>query len=73
MKILLDTHILLWFISGDAQLSKSFRDAIRDLDNEVYLSSVSVWEAIVKYQLGKLPRKDSGGYAAKGVSSSAEV
>lgn len=30
-------------------------DVIRDLDNEVYLSVVSVWEAIVKYQLGKLP------------------
>jgi PIN domain nuclease of toxin-antitoxin system len=55
MKILLDTHIFLWFISGDTQLSTDVRDAIRDPDNEVYLSAVSVWEAIVKYQLGKLP------------------
>ncbi|MEG4577909.1 type II toxin-antitoxin system VapC family toxin [Microcoleus sp. N3A4] len=55
MKILLDTHIFLWFISGDAQLSTDVRDAIRDPDNQVYLSAVSVWEAIVKYQLGKLP------------------
>jgi PIN domain nuclease of toxin-antitoxin system len=55
MRILLDTHIFLWFISGDAQLSTNVRDAIRDPDNEVYLSAVSVWEAIVKYQLGKLP------------------
>lgn len=55
MRILLDTHIFLWFISADAQLSMDVRDAIRDPDNEVYLSSVSVWEAIVKYQLGKLP------------------
>jgi PIN domain nuclease of toxin-antitoxin system len=55
MKILLDTHIFLWFISGDTQLSTDVRDAIRDPDNEVYLSVVSVWEAIVKYQLGKLP------------------
>ncbi len=55
MKILLDTHIFLWFISGDAHLSTDVRDAIRDPDNEVYLSAVSVWEAIVKYQLGKLP------------------
>ncbi|MDX2242805.1 MAG: type II toxin-antitoxin system VapC family toxin [Leptolyngbyaceae cyanobacterium bins.302] len=55
MRILLDTHIFLWFISGDTQLSTDVRDAIRDPDNEVYLSSVSVWEAIVKYQLGKLP------------------
>jgi PIN domain nuclease of toxin-antitoxin system len=55
MRILLDTHIFLWFISGDAQLPTSVRDAIRDLDNDVYLSAISVWEAIVKYQLGKLP------------------
>ena len=55
MKIVLDTHIFLWFISGDAQLSTDVRDAIRAPDNEVYLSAVSVWEAIVKYQLGKLP------------------
>ena len=55
MKILLDTHIFLWFISGDRQLSSDVRDAIRDPGNEVYLSSVSVWEVIVKHQLGKLP------------------
>jgi PIN domain nuclease of toxin-antitoxin system len=55
MKILLDTHIFLWFISGDSRLSTDVRDAIRDSDNEIYLSVVSVWESIVKYQLGKLP------------------
>ena len=54
MRILLDTHIFLWFISGDAQLSTNGRDSIRDPGNEVYLSAVSIWEAIVKYQLGKL-------------------
>ncbi len=55
MKILLDTHIFLWFISGDSRLSTDVRDAIRDPDNEIYLSVVSVWECIIKYQLGKLP------------------
>ncbi len=55
MKILLDTHIFLWFISGDTQLSTDVQDVIRDPDNEVYLSAISVWEATVKYQLGKLP------------------
>jgi PIN domain nuclease of toxin-antitoxin system len=55
MKILLDTHIFLWFISSDSRLSTDVRDAIRDPDNEIYLSVVSVWESIVKYQLGKLP------------------
>ena len=55
MKLLLDTHIFLWFISGDKHLSKGMRDSIRDFNNEVYLSVVSLWEIIVKYQLGKLP------------------
>jgi len=59
MKLLLDTHIFLWFISGDSRLSVSFRDAIRNPDNDVYLSVVSVWEAIIKYQLGKLPLPES--------------
>lgn len=55
MKILLDTHIFLWFISGDSQLATDVRDAICDPNNEVYLSVISIWEATVKYQLGKLP------------------
>lgn len=42
MRILLDTHIFLWFISGDDQLSTNVRDVIRQPDNEVYLSAVSV-------------------------------
>lgn len=61
MKILLDTHIFLWFISGDTGLLANVRDAIRDPNNEVYLSVVSVWEAIVKYQLGKLPLPEHPG------------
>ncbi len=55
MRILLDTHIFLWFISGDRRLSLDILDAIRNPDNEIYLSTVSVWEVIVKCQLGKLP------------------
>jgi PIN domain nuclease of toxin-antitoxin system len=38
MRILLDTHIFLWFISGDAQLSIDMRDLIRDSHSELYLS-----------------------------------
>jgi PIN domain nuclease of toxin-antitoxin system len=41
MKLLLDTHVFLWFISGDNRLPESARDSIRDLNNEVYLSVVS--------------------------------
>jgi PIN domain nuclease of toxin-antitoxin system len=59
MRILLDTHIFLWFISGDNRLSSKVRDRIREPDNEIYLSVVSIWECIVKYQLGKLPLPES--------------
>lgn len=55
MRLLLDTHVFLWFISGDKRLADTMRDSIRDLNNEVYLSVVSLWEAIVKHQLGRLP------------------
>ncbi len=55
MRLLLDTHIFLWFISGDPHLPDFMRDDIRRADYEVYVSVVSLWEAIVKYQLGKLP------------------
>ncbi|MDQ3684143.1 MAG: type II toxin-antitoxin system VapC family toxin [Acidobacteriota bacterium] len=55
MKLRLDTHIFLWFISGDNRLPDDMRDGIRDSGNDVYLSVVSLWEIIVKHQLGKLP------------------
>lgn len=55
MKLLLDTHIFLWFISGDERLPEDICKDIRDLNNDVYLSVVSLWEAIVKHQIGKLP------------------
>ncbi len=55
MRLLLDTHVFLWYISADPQLPVVFRDAIRDPANEAYLSVASVWEAVIKYALGKLP------------------
>ena len=59
MKILLDTHIFLWFITNNKRLYEKCYDAISDRDNEIYLSVVSVWEATIKYQLGKLPLPES--------------
>ncbi|MEJ5311717.1 MAG: type II toxin-antitoxin system VapC family toxin [Anaerolineae bacterium] len=55
MRLLLDTHVFLWFISGDKRLPVTMREAIRNTDNQVHLSVISVWEAIIKHQLGKLP------------------
>jgi PIN domain nuclease of toxin-antitoxin system len=55
MRLLLDTHVFLWFISADARLPPEWRDGIRNPGNDVFLSVVSVWEATVKYYIGKLP------------------
>lgn len=42
MRLLLDTHIFLWYITGDARLPDTFGAAIRDPANEVFLSVVSI-------------------------------
>jgi PIN domain nuclease of toxin-antitoxin system len=55
MRLLLDTHIFLWYISGDGRLRDSIRDAISDSQNQVYLSVISLWESLVKHALGQLP------------------
>jgi PIN domain nuclease of toxin-antitoxin system len=54
MNLLLDTHVFLWYISGDKKLQADVKDAIRDPANRVYLSVASVWEAIIKHQIRKL-------------------
>jgi PIN domain nuclease of toxin-antitoxin system len=59
MRLLLDTHVFLWYISADPQLPAVFRNAIREPSNEVYLSVASVWESVIKHALGKLPLPDA--------------
>ena len=59
MKLLLDTHIFLWFISGNERLSEKYRQEISNLDNEVFVSVISIWECTIKYQLDKLPFPES--------------
>jgi PIN domain nuclease of toxin-antitoxin system len=54
MRLLLDTHVFLWYISADPKLPAVFRDAIRNPAVEVYLSVASVWEVVIKHALGKL-------------------
>jgi PIN domain nuclease of toxin-antitoxin system len=60
MKLLLDTHAFLWYISNDPRLPRYAYDAVRDKSNEVYLSVVSVWEILVKNQIGKLALPERG-------------
>lgn len=55
MKLLLDLHIFLWYIAADPKLPAAYKAAIEDESNEVYVSVVSVWEAVIKNMIGKLP------------------
>ena len=48
MRLLLDTHVFLWYISADRRLPRVFRDAIRERTNQVHLSVASVWECVIK-------------------------
>ena len=53
MKLLLDTHTLLWFVLDDPQLSRTAQVQIEDPSNEVYVSPVSCWEIAIKMSVGK--------------------
>ena len=51
---LLDTHIFLWWISYANRLSKEVFDIISDSSNQIYISSASIWEIVIKESLGKI-------------------
>jgi PIN domain nuclease of toxin-antitoxin system len=55
LKLLLDTHALIWWLAGDAALSTVARDAIADEANSVAVSAASAMEVATKYRIGKLP------------------
>jgi PIN domain nuclease of toxin-antitoxin system len=55
MKILLDTHALLWWLLDDPRLTPVARRAISPADHQVLVSSASAWEISTKHRLGKLP------------------
>lgn len=54
MRLLLDTHVLLWALADDPSLSTAARAAIVDGRNRVVASAVSAWEITIKRSLGKL-------------------
>ena len=54
MRVLLDTHALLWALDGSDELSETARRTIVKLDNEVLASSVAGWEIAIKRALGQL-------------------
>ncbi len=54
MRVLVDTHSFLWFITADPNLSTPARTVLEDLDNEIFVSVASLWEIAIKSSLGKL-------------------
>jgi len=59
MKVLIDTHTLIWFVEGSAELRSKARDIIVDIDNPCYASVVSIWEIAIKLSINKLQMKNT--------------
>src|ERR1700753_3823712 len=67
MRLLLDTHTLLWWLTQNSSLSKTAQRAIQDRNSAVLVSAVSAWEIVTKVRLGRLDvaaeiAKDFSGY-----------
>jgi PIN domain nuclease of toxin-antitoxin system len=56
MRLLLDTHALIWWLLGDEALSAPAQTAIADRGNDSFVSAASGWEITTKYRIGKLPQ-----------------
>ena len=54
MRLLLDTHTLIWWATSSEKLSQSGLDLLTNLDNRLFFSIASVWEMQIKCQIGKL-------------------
>lgn len=54
MRYLVDTHALLWWLSGDAKLSRMARETLGETSHDVFVSAASAWEITTKVRLGKL-------------------
>lgn len=59
MKLLLDTHALIWWLADDPALSIPARDGIAEAGNDVFVSAASAMEVVTKHRLGKLPQADA--------------
>ena len=57
MKILLDTHIWIWYLSGSSRLPKRYRETLDRDNNQIWLSPISVWETLILAEKGKLSLK----------------
>ena len=57
MKLLLDTHIWIWYLLGNERLSQTLRGAIANENNELWLSPISVWETLILAEKGRIVLK----------------
>ncbi|MCA1752806.1 MAG: type II toxin-antitoxin system VapC family toxin [Flavobacteriales bacterium] len=57
MKLLIDTHAVIWFITEDKELPRKVKSIIEDRENSCYVSIASLWEMGIKYALGRLELK----------------
>jgi PIN domain nuclease of toxin-antitoxin system len=57
VSLLLDTHIVLWWLSDDPTLAADIKDRL-DHEPDVYVSAATIWEVAIKQSIGKLPKPD---------------
>ena len=55
LRLLLDTHALIWWLAGDEAISRRAREAIADEVNDIAISAASAMEIATKFRIGKLP------------------
>ena len=55
MRVLLDTHVALWWLNGDLRIPRPVRDAVARPETETFVSAATVWEISIKWKIGKLP------------------
>jgi PIN domain nuclease of toxin-antitoxin system len=55
VRLLLDTHVLVWSFASPARLTKAARDILVERDNDILVSAASAWEIATKHRLGKFP------------------
>lgn len=55
MRLLLDTHTLVWWLAGDDRLTEKVRALLSDEAHEILVSAATAWELSTKHRLGKLP------------------
>ncbi len=54
MRLLIDTHILLWAIGASVRLNSTMRELLEDSTNDVFFSAASIWEIAIKVRLGRV-------------------